>query len=120
MHALKTLKFDGTTQKIPVTNLYTDNNYKVTSGDDSDVKPRFDWVSVKFDDQEDLVQVQRLALLEASYPKKNNNQEYGTLLLYIAADTFVKRKIRPNRCLQTYMSSNFCKYMLYVISLHSS
>jgi hypothetical protein len=99
LHALKTLKFDGTCQKIPVTNLHTDNHYKVTSGDDSDVKPRFDWVSVKFDEKEDLSQVQLLALLEAKYPKKNNKQENGTVYLYIAADTFVRQKTRPNRYL---------------------
>ena len=117
MHALKTLKFDGTTQKIPVTNLHTDNHYKVTSGDDSDVKPRFDWVSVDFNEKGDLSQVQLLALLEAKYPKKKSKQEKGNLFLYIAADTYVIPKTRPNRYLYVYTSLNTRIYVLYIYTL---
>jgi hypothetical protein len=111
MHALKTLKFDGTCQKIPVTNLHTEINYKVTSGDNSDVKPRFDWVSVKFNAREDLSQVQLLAILEAKFPKKHNKEEYGTVFLYIAADIFVRPKTRPNRYLYVYTSLNIRIYV---------
>jgi len=98
LHALKTLKFDGTTQNIPVTNIYTDRQYRITSGDDSEVQPRFDWVSL-IDGNGDLTQVQLLCLLEATYPNKQNKQESCTLYLYIAADTCEITKRRPHRYL---------------------
>ena len=63
---LRTLKFDGTSQDIPVTNLYADAHYKQTSGDDSDTYNRFDWIAIKDDDEgnDSTKVIQILAVLE--------------------------------------------------------
>ena len=115
LHALKTIKFDGTSQKIPVTNLYTDLNNRLTSGDTSEVQPRFDWVSLKFnddDEDESLSQVQLLTLLRAMYPKKHTlKDESGAIYFFIAADSEKIKKINPVRyqevCIHMEITSRY-------------
>lgn len=109
LHALKTpIKFDGTSQKIPVTNLYCELNHRLTSGDYSEVQPRFDWISLNFNDDADnesLSQVQLLTLLRATYPKKGTSkEESGAIYFYIAADTEKINKKNLGRYLEIFIN----------------
>jgi hypothetical protein len=89
---LRTLKFDGSTQAIPVTNVYADAKWKSTSGDDSETHERFDWITVK-DDRDNKNVVQILALLELKFPGAEGHE---AVFLYMAADTEKVRKRQSN------------------------
>ena len=93
---LKTLKFDGRTQAIPVANLVVDAKYKLTSGDDSETYERFDWVAVKDDEDNDNKKVVELvALLELRFPIQEMRGGYESVFFFMAADTERVRKIQP-------------------------
>ena len=93
MHVLRTLKFDGSTQERPVTNIYTDNNYRVTSGDDADKQPRFDFVTVLQD--EERLPVQLLSLIEIMFPSRTTPGKQSCVFFYIAAELRKVQKTRP-------------------------
>jgi hypothetical protein len=92
---LRTLKFDGRTQAIPVANLVVDAKYKLTSSDDSETYERFDWIAVKDDEDNDNKKVVELsALLELRFP--GNEEGYESVFFFMAADTFRVPKIQPD------------------------
>ena len=96
LYSIRTLKYDGTMQSIPVTSLYTENNYRETSGDDAERIPRFDWVTVRGEDEDELTShpVQLMTLLELLFPSRDGLIRH-TMYLYIAADTVSVEKPRP-------------------------
>lgn len=93
MCTIRTLKFDGTPQEIPVTNLYADNKYNTTSGDDGEQISRFDWITVQIEGN--LKTVQLMTLLELNYPSKDDLTK-DTIYFFIAADTErIKKNFDP-------------------------
>jgi hypothetical protein len=102
MHVLRTLKFDGSTQAIPVTNIYTDKNYRVTSGDDSDVQPRFDFVTIL--KNEERLPVQLLSIIEILFPSRTTPGKQSCVFFYIAAELEKIQKTRSRLSKSFYVS----------------
>ena len=109
MNSLRTLKVDGTPVGIPVTNLYTDNLYKETSGDDSRRVPRFDWVTVIDEETpQSILLLQLVALIELSFPSGIQSK---SIFFYMATDTTRIEKEAPlvKKYVKTYKNT-FIRY----------
>lgn len=90
LFSVRTVKFDGGPQGMPITHFYTDKYHGLTSGVTSDTTSRFDWFWTR-----DGGYMQLLALVQLCYPVHRHGKIVTkSVYFHVSADTekLIKRK----------------------------